>query len=304
MRACWSSSQPRSVSAVPACPPRPEPPCQQPGHTHVQDRMFAELGCEQGTAHRRCGGLFVTGSAKTARPANSGAVLVLKGRDRDRPPAAADACPRRERRCIKIRSGRSRVGPFEGGQQRDARLITARRAAVICVVADPAPVGPVRAEPADLSRRASQDGGRRWKGSARMDRCRFRLGRLPRRPPGSCPRQVAPAAAGRAQLAGWNRAVKPNRPRCCPEPSWRISRRTSHPFPKTRRWRSAKPRPSPATGSARPPTARRGRGATMDNDKVVEYALGEVQRLVALRAQPGAQAPQSPPGPARPSRRE
>ena len=46
------------------------------------------------------------------------------------------------------------------------------------------------------------------------------------------------------------------------------------------------------------------RGAAMDDDEVVEYAMGEFGRLTALRAEPGAQAPDSPPGPARPSRRE
>ena len=44
------------------------------------------------------------------------------------------------------------------------------------------------------------------------------------------------------------------------------------------------------------------RGAAMDSDEVVGYAQGEFRRLAALRAQPGAQAPESPPGPARPSR--
>jgi predicted ATPase len=47
-----------------------------------------------------------------------------------------------------------------------------------------------------------------------------------------------------------------------------------------------------------------GRGTAMDDDEVVEYGLGEFGRLAALRAEPGAQAPASRPGPARPSRRE
>ena len=47
-----------------------------------------------------------------------------------------------------------------------------------------------------------------------------------------------------------------------------------------------------------------GRGAAMDDDQVVEYIQGEFRRLAALRAEPRAQAPESPPGPARPSRRE
>ena len=47
-----------------------------------------------------------------------------------------------------------------------------------------------------------------------------------------------------------------------------------------------------------------GRGAAMDDDEVVGYAQGEFRRLADLRAEPGAQAPESPPGPARPSRRE
>jgi predicted ATPase/class 3 adenylate cyclase len=46
------------------------------------------------------------------------------------------------------------------------------------------------------------------------------------------------------------------------------------------------------------------RGAAMDDDEVVGYAQGEFRRLAALRAEPGPQAPESPPGPARPSRRE
>ena len=46
------------------------------------------------------------------------------------------------------------------------------------------------------------------------------------------------------------------------------------------------------------------RGAAMDDDEVVGYTQGEFRRLAALRAEPGAQAPESPPGPARPSRRE
>jgi predicted ATPase/class 3 adenylate cyclase len=43
-------------------------------------------------------------------------------------------------------------------------------------------------------------------------------------------------------------------------------------------------------------------GAAMDDDEVVGYAQGEFRRLAALRAEPGVQAPESPPGPARPSR--
>jgi predicted ATPase len=46
-----------------------------------------------------------------------------------------------------------------------------------------------------------------------------------------------------------------------------------------------------------------GRGAAMDDDEVIEYAMGEFGRLAVLRAEPGTQAPESPPGPARPSRR-
>ncbi|HYB18443.1 MAG TPA: hypothetical protein VEF71_23680, partial [Streptosporangiaceae bacterium] len=41
------------------------------------------------------------------------------------------------------------------------------------------------------------------------------------------------------------------------------------------------------------------RGAAMDDDQVVGYAQGEFRRLAALRAEPGAQPPESPPGPAR-----
>jgi hypothetical protein len=40
-----------------------------------------------------------------------------------------------------------------------------------------------------------------------------------------------------------------------------------------------------------------GRGAAMDEDEVVGYAVGEFQRVAALLAEPGAQAPESPPGP-------
>ena len=45
------------------------------------------------------------------------------------------------------------------------------------------------------------------------------------------------------------------------------------------------------------------RGAAMDDDEVVGYAQGEFRRLVAC-AEPAAQAPESPPGQTRPSRRE
>ena len=41
------------------------------------------------------------------------------------------------------------------------------------------------------------------------------------------------------------------------------------------------------------------RGAAMDEAELVEYALGEYRRLAALRTKPGAQAPESPPGPTR-----
>ncbi len=46
------------------------------------------------------------------------------------------------------------------------------------------------------------------------------------------------------------------------------------------------------------------RGAAMDDDEVVGYAQGEFQRIAAARAEPGAPAPQPPPGPARSTRRE
>ena len=45
------------------------------------------------------------------------------------------------------------------------------------------------------------------------------------------------------------------------------------------------------------------RGAAIDDDELVGYVQGEFRRLAALRAQPGAQAPESPPGPAQ-SRQE
>jgi non-specific serine/threonine protein kinase len=40
------------------------------------------------------------------------------------------------------------------------------------------------------------------------------------------------------------------------------------------------------------------RGAAMDDDEVVRYAVGEFQRVAELLAQPGARAPHAPPGPA------
>jgi predicted ATPase/class 3 adenylate cyclase len=46
------------------------------------------------------------------------------------------------------------------------------------------------------------------------------------------------------------------------------------------------------------------RGAAMDDDQIVGYAQGELRRVAALRAEHAAQAPESPPGPARPSRQE
>jgi predicted ATPase/class 3 adenylate cyclase len=41
-----------------------------------------------------------------------------------------------------------------------------------------------------------------------------------------------------------------------------------------------------------------GRGAAMDVDEVVRYAVSELRRVAALLAQPGARAPEAPPGPA------
>jgi hypothetical protein len=41
-----------------------------------------------------------------------------------------------------------------------------------------------------------------------------------------------------------------------------------------------------------------GRGAAMDDDEIVAYAVGEYQRVAALLAEPGARAPHAPPGPA------
>jgi hypothetical protein len=41
-----------------------------------------------------------------------------------------------------------------------------------------------------------------------------------------------------------------------------------------------------------------GRGAAMDEDEVVGYTVGEFQRVAALLAEPGAQAPHTPPDPA------
>jgi hypothetical protein len=40
------------------------------------------------------------------------------------------------------------------------------------------------------------------------------------------------------------------------------------------------------------------RGAAMDENKVVEYAVGEFRRVARLLAEPGARAPHAPPGPA------
>jgi hypothetical protein len=51
-------------------------------------------------------------------------------------------------------------------------------------------------------------------------------------------------------------------------------------------------------------SAAHGRGAAIDDDEVVGYVQGEFRRLAALRAEPDAQPAESPPGPARPSRRE
>ena len=47
-----------------------------------------------------------------------------------------------------------------------------------------------------------------------------------------------------------------------------------------------------------------GRGAAMDEDEVVGYAVGEFRRIAALLAESGTQAPESPPGMARLSGRE
>ena len=41
-----------------------------------------------------------------------------------------------------------------------------------------------------------------------------------------------------------------------------------------------------------------GRGAAMDDDEVVRYAVGEFQRVAALLAEPGTRVPHAPPGPA------
>ncbi|HYB18737.1 MAG TPA: hypothetical protein VEF71_25180, partial [Streptosporangiaceae bacterium] len=111
---------------------------------------------------------------------------------------------------------------------------------------------------------------------------------------------------GTLQVAAWcwPGSAKPNRLRCCPEPSRRISRRTSLSFTKTRRWGSAMPSPSPAAGSARPPTTPRSPGAprwTMTRSSTTWWASTGGS---PPSAEPRAQAPESPPGPARPSRRE
>jgi hypothetical protein len=45
-------------------------------------------------------------------------------------------------------------------------------------------------------------------------------------------------------------------------------------------------------------------GAAMDDDEVVGYAQGELRRIASLRAEPGAQAAESPPDPALPNRPE
>ena len=47
-----------------------------------------------------------------------------------------------------------------------------------------------------------------------------------------------------------------------------------------------------------------GRGAAMDDDEVVDYALREFRRLAGLCAQSDAQAPESVPGLPQLSRRE
>ena len=41
-----------------------------------------------------------------------------------------------------------------------------------------------------------------------------------------------------------------------------------------------------------------GRGAAMDEDEIVAYAVGEFQRVAEMLGQPGEQAPLAPPGPA------
>jgi hypothetical protein len=41
-----------------------------------------------------------------------------------------------------------------------------------------------------------------------------------------------------------------------------------------------------------------GRGAAMDDEEVVGYTVGELRRVAGLLAEPGAQAPHAPPGPA------
>jgi hypothetical protein len=38
--------------------------------------------------------------------------------------------------------------------------------------------------------------------------------------------------------------------------------------------------------------------AAMDEDEAVRYAVGELRRVAALLAEPGARAPEAPPGPA------
>jgi hypothetical protein len=45
-------------------------------------------------------------------------------------------------------------------------------------------------------------------------------------------------------------------------------------------------------------SAAAGRGAAMDENEVVRYAVGDFQRVTALLAQPGGQAPHAPQGPA------
>jgi predicted ATPase len=44
-------------------------------------------------------------------------------------------------------------------------------------------------------------------------------------------------------------------------------------------------------------SAAAGRGAAMDDDEVVRYAVSELRRVAALLAEPGARAPHAPPGP-------
>ena len=87
------------------------------------------------------------------------------------------------------------------------------------------------------------------------------------------------------------RSAKPNRPWCCPEPSRRISSTLGVHEDEKMGIGEAQSLAHRTLGEAG--YAALARGAAMDDDEFAGYAQGEFRRLAALRAQPGAQAPES-----------